>query len=69
MTSIPGLKQIIEETGPDGKTRLVFDIDEDRSDAFFRQFGLEPGDEAGFEKLVIEAINNFMKDAKEGNNA
>lgn len=65
MTKIPGLKQIIEETTPDGKTRLVFDIDEDRSDDFFKQFGLEPGDEAGFEKIVIEAINAFMKEVKD----
>jgi len=69
MTKIPGLKQIIEETAPDGKTRLVFDIDEDRSDDFFRQFGLEPGDEAGFERLVIESINAFLKEAKETGDA
>ena len=60
-SEIPGLKQIIEETTPDGKTRFVFDIDEDRSDEFFAKFGLQPGDEAGFEALVIEAINNFVK--------
>ena len=59
--SIPGLKQIIEEKDPDGKTRFVFDIDDDRSDEFFAQFGLQPGDEAGFEALVLEAINNFVK--------
>lgn len=60
-TRIPGLKQILEEAGPDGKTRFIFEIDDDRSDEFFRQFGLQPGDEAGFEALVIEAINNFVK--------
>jgi hypothetical protein len=60
-SKIPGLKQIIEEKDPDGKTRFVFDIDDDRSDEFFAQFGLQPGDEAGFEALVIEAINNFVK--------
>ena len=65
MTKIPGLKQIIEETAPDGKIRFVFDIDEDRSDDFFKQFGLEPGDEPGFEALVIEAINNFIKAGKQ----
>jgi len=60
-SEIPGLKQIIEETTPDGKTRFVFDIDDDRSDEFFAKFGLKPGDEAGFEALVIETINNFVK--------
>ena len=65
MTKIPGLKQIIEETAPDGKVRFVFDIDEDRSDDFFKQFGLAPGDEPGFEALVIEAINNFIKEGKQ----
>lgn len=61
IAKIPGLKQILEEQGPDGKTRFVFEIDDDRSDEFFRQFGLEPGDEAGFEAMVIESINNFIK--------
>jgi hypothetical protein len=60
-SGIPGLKQIIEERTEDGKTRFVFDIEEDRSDEFFAKFGLQPGDEAGFEALVIEAINNFVK--------
>ncbi len=60
-SKIPGLKQIIEEKTPDGKTRFVFDIDDDRSDEFFARFGLKPGDEVGFEALVIEAINNFVK--------
>jgi hypothetical protein len=62
---IPGLKQILEEKGPDGKTRFIFDIDDDRSDEFFAQFGLQPGDEAGFETLVIEAINNFVKGGRD----
>ena len=62
---IQGLKQIIEEKGPDGKTRFIFDIDDDRSDEFFAQFGLQPGDEAGFEALVIEAINNFVKGGRD----
>lgn len=59
---IPGLKGIHEETAEDGKTRFVFDIDDDRSDEFFAQFGLQPGDEAGFERLVIEAINSFIRE-------
>ena len=60
-TKIPGLKQITEGQTEDGKTRFFFDIDDDRSDEFFAQFGLQPGDEAGFVALVIEAINNFVK--------
>jgi hypothetical protein len=60
MSSIPGLKEIREETTPDGKTRIVFDISEDRSDEFFRQFGLEPGDEEGFNKIVVESIKNYL---------
>jgi len=61
LTGIPGLKSIMEEKTEDGKTRIIFDIDDDRSDEFFAQFGLQPGDEAGFESLVIEAINSFIK--------
>lgn len=64
-SKIPGLKQIIEEQSEDGKTRFIFDIDDDRSDEFFAQFGLQPDDEAGFEALVIEAINNFIKEGKQ----
>ena len=64
-SDIPGLRQIIEEKTPDGKTRFIFDIDDDRSDEFFSKFGLQPGDEAGFEALVIEAINNFVKGGKD----
>jgi hypothetical protein len=64
-SEIPGLKRIYEEIGEDGKTRFVFDIDDDRSDEFFAQFGLQPGDEAGFEALVIEAINNFVKGGRD----
>lgn len=62
---IPGLKGITEEPGPDGKTRVVFEIDDDRSDEFFRQFGLQPGDEDGFERIVVEAINDFVKGGRE----
>lgn len=58
---IPGLKRILEEQGPDGKPRFIFEIDDDRSDDFFRQFGLQPGDEAGFETMVVEAINSFIR--------
>lgn len=64
-SKIPGLLGITEQPGPDGKIRFVFEIDDDRSDEFFRQFGLEPGDEAGFENLVIEAINGFIKGGSE----
>jgi hypothetical protein len=64
-TKIPGLKQILEEQTDDGRIRFVFDIDDDRSDEFFRQFGLEPGDEEGFERMVIEAINNFARGGRE----
>ncbi len=60
-SNIPGLKSIVEEKAEDGRTRIVFNIDDDRGDEFFAQFGLKPGDEAGFEALVIEAINNFIK--------
>jgi hypothetical protein len=62
---IPGLIGISEAPGPDGKIRFVFEIDDDRSDEFFKQFGLEPGDEAGFEALVIDAINGFIKGGAE----
>jgi len=64
-SKIPGLRRIIEEQTEDGKTRIVFDIDDDRSDEFFAQFDLQPGDEAGFEALVVEAINNFIKAGKQ----
>ena len=58
---IPGLKSIEEEITTDGKTRIIFNIEDDQVDEFFNFLMLEKNDSAGFEKLVIEAINKFIK--------
>jgi hypothetical protein len=60
MNKIPGLISITEQPDGLGGTRLVFEIEDDRSDAFFLKFGLAPGDEEGFNTLVVSAINAYI---------
>ena len=66
MSSIPGLVSITEVSDGKGGSRLVFEIDDDRSVEFFKKFGLQPGDEEGFNNLVVAAINSYIAEkAKE----
>jgi len=57
---IPGLKSIDEEISADGKTRIVFNIEDDKVDDFFNYMLLEKNDKVGFEKLVINALQEYL---------
>lgn len=69
MSNIPGLVSITEVPDDKGGSRLVFEIDDDRSDEFFERLGLQPGDEEGFNTIVVAAINAYIAEkAKEVDN-
>lgn len=57
---IPGLKSIDEEISADGKTRIVFNIEDDKVDDFFNYMLLEKNDTVGFEKLVTNALQEYL---------
>jgi hypothetical protein len=57
---IPGLKSIEEEITADGKTRIVFNIEDDQADEFFNFLMLEKNDSAGFEKLINNALTEYL---------
>lgn len=61
---IPGLKSIEEEQLPDGKTRIVFNIEDDRVDEFFNFLMIEKNDTAGFEKLINDALASYLNRSK-----
>lgn len=57
---IPGLKSIEEETTPEGKTKIIFNIDDDQTDDFFNFLMLEKNDTEGFQRLITDAINAYL---------
>lgn len=57
---IPGLKSIEEEITADGKARIVFNIEDDQADEFFNFLMLEKNDSAGFEKLINNALAEYL---------
>ena len=57
---IPGLKSIEEEITADGKTRIVFNIEDDQADEFFNFLMLEKNDSAGVEKLINNALTEYL---------
>ena len=59
---IPGLKSIdVEDADPlSGKTRVVFNIEDDKVEEFFNFLMLENNDTAGFEKLLINALETYL---------
>ena len=68
-TEIPGLIGITEETGDDGKTRFIFEIEDGREAEFYAAFGLQLGDVEGFQRVLIESIEMLlsrMQDREEG---
>ena len=60
-TEIPGLVAITEERGESGGSTFIFEIEDDKVDGFFAAFGLQPGDQAGFQRVVIEAIEMMIE--------
>lgn len=59
-SSIPGLVSITEEPGESGGARFVFEIEDDKVEQFFAAFGLQPGDNEGFQRIVIESIQLLL---------
>ena len=57
---IPGLKSIEEEAAPDGKLRIVFNIEDDKAEDFFNFLMLEKNDAVGFEKLINDALRQYL---------
>lgn len=59
---IPGLKNIdVEDTDPlSGKTRVVFNIEDDKVEEFFNFLMLESNDTAGLERLLIDALETYL---------
>ena len=60
-TEIPGLIAISETHNPGGGSTFTFEIEDDKVDGFFAAFGLQPGDQAGFQRVVIEAIERMIE--------
>ena len=60
-TEIPGLIAISETHNPGGGSTFTFEIEDDKVDQFFQAFGLQPGDQAGFQRVVIEAIEMMIE--------
>ncbi len=63
---IPGLKCIdVEDADPhSGKTRIVFNVDDDKAEEFFKFLMLENNDTAGFEKLLTDALETYLNRTK-----
>lgn len=59
-TEIPGLIAISEEQGSDGRTSFIFEIEDDKIDQFYTTFGLAPNDVAGFQRIMVEAIEAMI---------
>ena len=58
---IPGLISITEETIEGGGARFIFEIEDDKEEQFFSAFGLTPGDNEGFQRVVIEALETMLE--------
>ena len=57
---IPGLISISEQPGTNGGMTLIFEVEDDKVDQFFAAFGLQPGDQEGFQRAVIESLEMMM---------
>jgi|688.fasta_scaffold672646_2 hypothetical protein len=66
--NIPGLKSIEEELLPDGKMRLIFNIEDDQSEDFFKFLGIEAGNTEEFEKLIHEVLSTYLVKREEKSN-
>lgn len=59
-SNIPGLKSIKSEAGPNGMTRFIFDVEDDKVEKFFASFGLASGDIEGLQAAVTKAIKTEL---------
>ena len=62
---IPGLQSIWDEQGPDGLTRINFDIDDDKVDQFFDALGLKSGDTEGLQDIIIKSLEWALKEKEQ----
>lgn len=60
---IPGLKSIEDEVTPEGKTRIIFNIEDGKEQDFFDFLNISKDDEAAFQKIITEAIETHLKRA------
>lgn len=61
MSNVPGLISINEEHMEGGGCRLIFEIEDGKEREFFSAFGLQIGDEDGFQRVVIEALEAMLE--------
>ena len=62
---IPGLQSIWDEQGPDGLTRIVLEIDDDKTDQFFEALGLQSGDTEGLQDAIIKSLEWALKEQEQ----
>ena len=58
---IPGLQSIWDEQGPDGLTRIILEIDDDKVDQFFDALRLQSGDTEGLQDIIIKSLEWALK--------
>ena len=61
MVDIPGLKSIWDEVRPDGTTRIILEVDDDRLDQFFEALGIDSGDTAALQDMIIRALEHALE--------
>jgi len=62
---IPGLQSIWDERGPDGLTRIILEIDDDKVDQFFDVLGLQSGDTEGLQDIIIKSLEWALKEREQ----
>lgn len=62
---IPGLQSIWDEQGPDGLTRIILEIDDDKVDQFFDALGLQSGDTEGLQDMIIKSLEWALKEQEQ----
>ena len=62
---IPGLQSIWDEQGPDGLTRIILEIDDDKVDQFFDALGLQSGDTGGLQDMIIKSLEWALKEKEQ----
>lgn len=63
-TILPGLKDITEEQKPDGSMTITFHVEDDKVDDFFGALMLKRDDVAGLQRIITEALDNYLKREK-----
>ena len=61
---VPGLKGIVENE--DGTFDL--EIEDGMEEQFYTSFGLQVGDEEGLRNVIVQALENFMRQKQDVSN-